>query len=469
MFPFPHLIYSNWRTRCLWLALILCVFVIIDYTLPVKTRINSGLLVYAQSSSPLMTTPGLSTTILSNVMTVVRAQSEISMVMPLLYERTATNLQTTFVPQALLGITYKAGIAEQFDAATFLQSQAKVPVDVCKGLDNAWECTRARERYLLSQPQTGIVRAQDQLSISLTSGYTVMLHDVTGTGGGGYASYGYFGYIPELNQHHIIVYYFEGSDDILINAKTGETTVLPYTPIMSPDQKHFVVAGEKFAFPLTVQIWNTQHSRLNLEADVIVDNLDSQRFAGVTWMAPTKVRIDTVNSSTQITGTLLATLSPQGWQTTYNGQRIYAPALYPDSLFNSDVISAVDTVAVGKRIYADQPYKFKIVPASVNGQQYLLFANNNMRRTDRDYVHFTVAQPATVYVAMDMQASELPGWLKGSWVPTPDIVSTDDMIKLRLYKKTYDMGDEVTLGGNWAPPASGIRSHYLVIIAPIQN
>ena len=39
---------------------------------------------------------------------------------------------------------------------------------------------------------------------------------------------------------------------------------------------------------------------------------------------------------------------------------------------------------------------------------------------------------------------------------------TDD-IPMRLYKKAFEP-TEVTLGANWMPPASGVRSHYLLFV-----
>ncbi len=468
MFPQSSQGYQRMTARLLpYLALLIGAFVLLSRQSPVEASAASTMPAHVQQAvSPLAATPALSATVPLRATPVISAQNEISKLPPFVYETSFTNLSQTFIPNALIGITYKAGVAQPFDVAALNQMKAKMPANLCQSSPDEFACMKKREQYWLSNEQVGIRRDHAALSIPVAANYTVVLTDVVGTGGGGWASYIYAEYIPALNQHHVTVAYYEGKNEILINAKTGETTVLPYVPVISSDHKRFVTAGQMYGSPLNVQIWNTQRPHLNLEADMSIENLGDQRATKITWVDSTRARIDTADSSNQITGTIMLDLSPQGWQVNYNGQKIYAPALHPQSIVNSSTVFGIDTVGVGKRVYTDRAYKFKTVPTVVNGQQYLLFANNNMRNTDANYVQFTLAQPATIYVAFDIQASELPGWLHDGWAPTPDILSTDDVVKLRLYKKTFATGDEVSLGGNWMLPASGVRSHYLVVVVP---
>ena len=388
---------------------------------------------------------------------------------PLVYDYTFIK-QRSKGPLALLGITYRRGMTQTLNTEAIAAVQVHIPTTLCNGVEDWFKCERKYEQEAIASGHAGIMRNGDKLIIPLSGDWGVVLTDTTNMG---YVRYLYAEYLPTIHQHHLIAYYYEGADDILINAQSGAVTVIPYAPVVSPDHKRFVAAGASFSSAFMVQIWNVQRDHINLETDFAVAHLHDgetgEVVQDISWLTPTTVRIVTIHQVTQMTNTLTVSLSPQGWQTAYNGQKIPVPAVYPELVHPPYITFGVDMAAVGKRVYADREYTFKEVPDVVKGQPYLLFANNNMRIAEADYAHFTVAKPATVYIGFDLQASELPGWLDSSWQPTPDIVATDDVVKLRLYKKDFEAGDEVTLGGNWAPPASGIRSHYLVFVATNQT
>ncbi len=469
MFPQSSQGHQRVTARLLpYLALLIGAFVLLNRQVPVEASTKSTMPAHVQQAvSPLMATPGLSATVTLSATSVISPQYEISKSGPVLYDRAFIKARKIFMPIALGGVTYKAGTTKPFAAAAFTEMQAKMPVNICLHITVDADCVRTREQYLLRQGELGITRAEGKLSIALSDLSTIVLTDVVGADASQAVSYLYLEYMPAVKQHRVLIAYYESADQLLINAETGETTVLPYaSPMLSPDHKRFVATNQVKDAYLNVQIWNTQRPHLNLEADLIIENLGQQEPTKISWVDATQTRIETIEPSNQITGLITVTWSAQGWQAAYNGQKIATPVLHPQSIVNSSTVFGIETLGVGKRVYMDRAYKFKTVPTAVNGQQSFLFANNNMRNTEADYVHFTVAQPATVYVALDIEASELPGWLKDGWTPTPDILTTDDVVKLRLYKKTFDAGDEVNLGGNWAPPASEIRSHYLVIVAP---
>ena len=68
---------------------------------------------------------------------------------------------------------------------------------------------------------------------------------------------------------------------------------------------------------------------------------------------------------------------------------------------------------------------------------------------------------ATVFVAFDSRASDLPDWLEG-WRDTKTKVKTSDRsCRFKLYSKTFPHGT-ITLGGNKAP---GAGAHYIVILS----
>jgi hypothetical protein len=117
---------------------------------------------------------------------------------------------------------------------------------------------------------------------------------------------------------------------------------------------------------------------------------------------------------------------------------------------------------VGGKVYRDRDYRFLEVPDVLNGAAQFLFSNSSMEVATESYLRFRLYQPATLYVAIDAEAGALPGWMNDGWEAIDDVIVTDD-IPMRLYKRTFEPG-KVTLGANWMPPASGVRSHYLLFV-----
>jgi len=120
-----------------------------------------------------------------------------------------------------------------------------------------------------------------------------------------------------------------------------------------------------------------------------------------------------------------------------------------------------DTLVVAKLVYIDRTYTFTSVPPPYEGQEFIRTANNDKSATEPNFLSFTLTANATVYVAFDIRATNLPGWLDASWTETGDIIGTSDVSR-RVYKKDLPAGT-VTLGGNAVSPMSGAGSNYNVI------
>ncbi|MCI0439837.1 MAG: fibronectin type III domain-containing protein, partial [Chloroflexi bacterium] len=144
---------------------------------------------------------------------------------------------------------------------------------------------------------------------------------------------------------------------------------------------------------------------------------------------------------------------------------------------NSDSLIANLTVASGKSyqivenglssgetLYIDRPYTFTSVPQALQGAAYIRTANDDKSRTEADFLSFTLAQDARVYVAYDTRASQLPQWLS-DWTDSGEILGTTDIVDRLVFFKDFAAG-EVVLGGNLAAGAAGPESKYTVAATP---
>ena len=256
-----------------------------------------------------------------------------------------------------------------------------------------------------------------------------------------------------------------------MDAATGEVTALPSAPLLSPDGKRFVTVGAPYIGSANVQIWSLERSRLRLETDWTFPMLANIEAHKVEWVGPTDIQIELQPSSDQPKARLRITATARGWKPFYNGAEVVAPALYPlAGEYDYRAGYGIGNLEIGQRVYSDRDYRFTESPAYLLGQQFLRLPNNVMNNAEANYIHFTLAQPAMLYVAIDNAASELPAWLAldEGWTATKDILRTEDAVELRLYKKKFAAGP-VTLGGNWMSPAAGIRSHYVVIAVPTER
>ena len=86
---------------------------------------------------------------------------------------------------------------------------------------NTGDCVTQHERSLLAAGAPGVERSGKQLRILHANGATSVFTDTEGQGGGGWATYRYLGYVPEIGQHLVFVGYYEGGDFILVAARDG--------------------------------------------------------------------------------------------------------------------------------------------------------------------------------------------------------------------------------------------------------
>ena len=130
----------------------------------------------------------------------------------------------------------------------------------------------------------------------------------------------------------------------------------------------------------------------------------------------------------------------------------------------------VADVAVGTLCYTDRPYKILELDDSLAGGLLVRTADNDKYVTAAKHLALNVTEPATVSVCVDTRIGTLPAWLDGAWTDAGSgvIVETSDgaACPMRVYRKNVQAGNLV-LGGNGVGTPDGDRSHYTVIVKPI--
>lgn len=105
------------------------------------------------------------------------------------------------------------------------------------------------------------------------------------------------------------------------------------------------------------------------------------------------------------------------------------------------------------------------IPPQLEGGIWVTTATAHRTNTRADYLSFTVDRAVEVYVAYDGAASTLPTWLRG-FSATGETVGVSGAARtLRVYRRSYAAGSNVTLGGASAVGKSGtISENYLVVV-----
>ncbi len=127
----------------------------------------------------------------------------------------------------------------------------------------------------------------------------------------------------------------------------------------------------------------------------------------------------------------------------------------------------IDTLEVGKEVYADRGYTFlSPIPLDLQGQTYIKTLNNDKDKSGWDILRFTVDQPVKVIIAHDARFNTLPGWMR-FWEQRESMLIMSDTqgAERFLYTRDYSPGT-IALGGNRDTGTPMGLSMYSVIIVP---
>jgi len=145
---------------------------------------------------------------------------------------------------------------------------------------------------------------------------------------------------------------------------------------------------------------------------------------------------------------------------TLNGTLVKSLVIFDGDRYSSWSIR--NNLRVGDTIYGDREFTFTSVPDAARGLEWIRTACDS-KNFSGDAAKFTAAENITVFVGVDTRVSQNPTWLDG-WVNTGYTASaSNDGIVYRLYKKEFNKGSAVTLGGNGV--SSGVVM-YTVFVAP---
>lgn len=116
-------------------------------------------------------------------------------------------------------------------------------------------------------------------------------------------------------------------------------------------------------------------------------------------------------------------------------------------------------VASSNKVYLDRSYEILSYPAFLDHAPIIATYNNDKFLSQSDLFRFELTQDATLYVAYDSRAIELPNWLR-AWKKTDLVISTTDHSFL-VYEKPFLAGS-ILMPGNFGPGASGVQTAYFL-------
>jgi hypothetical protein len=180
-------------------------------------------------------------------------------------------------------------------------AQAQVAGEVADSIARAFYRDRAdeyaEESRAMRAARGRVTRKGGQLRITLPGGRNVTYTD-TISDGDDHRHHLYQRYFPELHVHHVEVRYYEGGAHLLIHAITGEESVVPGPPMVSPNRLRFATSSvdlEALYDPNRLEIWRA--SKQGLQREFALDGEDTWGPDSVRWLSNTVIRYTRVSLS----------------------------------------------------------------------------------------------------------------------------------------------------------------------------
>lgn len=152
--------------------------------------------------------------------------------------------------------------------------------------------------------------------------------------------------------------------------------------------------------------------------------------------------------------------NPGVWSTPFTFTTMSEPAiqlLYPDPY-------VLGYLAAGDQYYVDREYVVTGVPDPLKNLLWIKSANEDRFLSSGSVLTFHLEREATLFIAMDNRLTALPQWLTAGWTNTGYTIRVAEKADpLRVWQATFPSGTH-SLGGNFAPPASGGKSNYVVLV-----
>ena len=169
-------------------------------------------------------------------------------------------------------------------------------------------CARTIEQYQIVQGAAGVVRSQDKLALTLSSGEVFTFTDTTHTGKGRDVSY--IQYIPALESHLLHAQHNEGGGFILVQDKTGELKFVSSPPVVAPDGQHFFTMAHIFRGDTAVSIWRIEGETFEHVHNVHLQAQNGDLDPGqARWLNNSRFAIDVEAGRTIFSGSFHITLA----------------------------------------------------------------------------------------------------------------------------------------------------------------
>ncbi|MBN1155932.1 fibronectin type III domain-containing protein, partial [candidate division KSB1 bacterium] len=124
---------------------------------------------------------------------------------------------------------------------------------------------------------------------------------------------------------------------------------------------------------------------------------------------------------------------------------------------------------VKDQYYIDRSYVINRIPAGYEGLLWIKTANDDRYETKNAYLSFDLTKGATLYIAFDGNARNVPSWLRENYTSTGKYIEVSGYSeKMEIWERHFDKG-HITLGANSASGSYGVESMYIVLIKVDKN
>lgn len=117
---------------------------------------------------------------------------------------------------------------------------------------------------------------------------------------------------------------------------------------------------------------------------------------------------------------------------------------------------------VGDVTHGDRDYRFTDIPAELLGSEWISTAVESRGADNEDVVSFHLARDTDIYLGYDSRISSEPDWLSTDYEDTGAVVTDDQPVTYRLFRRHVSAGTRVVLG----PNSGGSTMNYFVVLDP---
>jgi hypothetical protein len=157
--------------------------------------------------------------------------------------------------------------------ATQIKSPGEKLQKLCAGIDNSFECAQVIERNQLQKPEYArmVTRQGERLNFKLRTGGSLTLENSGNADDGSATKYSFRDHLPEIGYYLVHCQYYEGSEYLMINDRSGKRFKLQQIPAVSPDRRRIATASAGLfgcCGPNAVQVWRVTSGGLVLEQTI---------------------------------------------------------------------------------------------------------------------------------------------------------------------------------------------------------